>query len=224
MERTPLFRGLLTSLPSNIIETFRGRNLLWHALMAVSTYVLVVSGADWDYFLLTRSEYFHPLVWSAGIGGFFVPVLVPVLMYVIGEWKKNGRLAVAGIAVAQASAIAWLISSTYKAFTGRIQPVFMTSSGVDISTHFNFGFLEHGIFWGWPSSHTAVAFAGAVCLALLYRNIPVRILAIAYALMVGLGASIGFHWLSDFTAGMILGTLTGYTVAHEFKRRFDTLR
>jgi membrane-associated phospholipid phosphatase len=29
---------------------------------------------------------------------------------------------------------------------------------------FQFGFLKGGIFWGWPSGHTTVAFSMALCL------------------------------------------------------------
>ncbi len=124
-----------------------------------------------------------------------------------------------GAAVGQASLVGYLLSDFYKIFTGRTQPEFLTSfSNVDITHAFHFGILQNGVFWGWPSSHAATAFAGAVAFALLVRSKPLRIIALCYAVFVGLGASIGFHWLSDVAAGAIFGSLVGYVVAKDFAR------
>ena len=129
-------------------------------------------------------------------------------------------------ALAEAGVIAWLISSAYKVFTGRIQPEFLTNiSSLDITREFHFGFLQNGIYWGWPSSHAAVAVAMSVALVLLFPNNRIaRYGALLYALFIALGASIGFHWLSDVVAGAIIGTLVGVVVAKSSRERRPDLQ
>src|SRR5437879_2678393 len=133
-----MFRDFLSGVPRAITRSFKGSNLFWHALAVTLTYILVVSGFDWWYFLLTRSQALHPIILVAGLGGFLVPVIVPVGLLIYGTFQKNTHALRAGTVVAQAGIAAWLISSTYKAFTGRIQPeVLLSNSLTDISHNFN---------------------------------------------------------------------------------------
>ncbi len=217
-----MFLTFLSGLPRNFVRVFAPRYLMWHALAIVLTYLCVTSGFDWFYFINTRFEYLFELTLPAAILGFFVPILTPVVLYYWGEWRANKKLMHIATAVAQAEMLGWLISSMYKAFTGRIQPEFLTHLNTqDISRQFNFGFWEHGIFWGWPSSHTTVAFAGAA--ALIYFLYPkhklLAVLAGAYAFYIGLGVSVSIHWFSDFLAGAIFGALIGCVVAGAMRVR-----
>lgn len=209
-----MLRDAVSHLASRLFDCFTVRNLLVQALVIPLTYALVVSGADWAFFEWTRHVDLHWLIYLAGIGGFFVPILLPVALYVWGEICDQVRMRNAGVAVFQASALGWVVSSTYKAFTGRTQPEFLTSFGTtDISGAFHFGFWQNGIFWGWPSSHTAVAVAGMVALAyVLPHSRLTRYGGFAYALMVATGAAIGFHWLSDVLAGALVGGVIGHVV------------
>ena len=51
-------------------------------------------------------------------------------------------------------------------------------------------FLRGGVFWGWPSSHTTIAFAMAVTILMLFpKQKWVGYMAITYALYIGLGVS-----------------------------------
>ena len=162
---------------------------------------------------MTRGPNLYPLVWAAGLGGFFVPVLVPLAMYIVGEIRHDQKMMDTAAAIAQAVIIALFVSFFYKTFTGRIQPEFLgVGAGLDNSRDFQFGILRHGVFWGWPSSHTAVAFAGGTALMRLVRSRAVRMCAVAYMVVVAAGAAIGFHWFSDVVAGAILGTLVGFVV------------
>ena len=210
-----MFRAFAYRFPERFLAVYRGKNVFYHIAAVVLTYALVVSGFDWYFFEVTRSPYFYPLTMAAGVGGFFVPVLVPIGMYVAGEIRKNAPLIASATGGAQAVVIAWVVSSFYKALTGRIEPEFLTqTSFVDGSRDFNFGFLEHGIFWGWPSSHTAVACALAAALFVCYpKNRVIRYLALLLAVAVAVGAAVGFHWFSDVVAGVIIGTLVGVVVA-----------
>lgn len=210
-----MFRAFAHRLPERFLAVYRGNSIFYHIAAVVLTYVLVVSGFDWYFFEVTRSPYFYPLTMAAGIGGFFIPVLVPIGMYVMGEIRKSPSLITNAALCAQAVVIAWTVSSFYKALTGRIEPEFLTqTSFVDGSRNFNFGILEHGMFWGWPSSHTATACALAAALIVCYRgNRVVKTLAFLLAVVVAAGAAVGFHWFSDVLAGVIIGTLVGVVVA-----------
>lgn len=203
----------------NVVTVFSRKSLWWHALAIAITALFVFSGSDWYFFTHTRSEWFHPLIWAAGIGGFFMPVILPLAVYVWGEWKSRLDLMRMGAAVGQAVLISYLVSILYKSLTGRVEPEFLTTySMIDNSRDFNFGFLEYGVFWGWPSSHTAVAFAMSFVFVRLSQNRTARTLALIYAIGIGLGAAIGFHWLSDVIAGAIFGALVGTVVARSVTR------
>ena len=128
-------------------------------------------------------------------------------------------------ATLQAGFFGWFISSCYKVFTGRIHPPLLSSelfgsSADDIIRVFHFGFFRNGIFWGWPSSHTTIAFAIATALFVLFpKNWAVRIFALLFALYIGIGVSMSIHWFSDFLAGAIIGSVIGVVVGKAFLNR-----
>jgi membrane-associated phospholipid phosphatase len=123
-------------------------------------------------------------------------------------------------AVGQAGLLGLAISSLYKFFTGRVPPEVLSQGLTDISRNFQFGFYRGGVFNGWPSSHTAAAFAVAAALIMLYpNNKTIKWLALIYAFYIGLGVSISFHWFSDFVAGAIIGTLIGTVIGKSFRPR-----
>ncbi len=216
-------------LPQNALKIFSGRNLLWHALAILLTVAIVESGGDWRYYLATRDGIFQRLARPAIIIGTFLPVALPLAFLLVGEAAKNGRLKTAGWAVCQAALLGYLLASLYKAFTGRIHPPWhwrgdgLPVAGLVDSSHgFQFGFWRGGIFWGWPSSHTTTAFATMVCLAVLFsRNKAVVGCALLWALYVGLSVSVSIHWLSEFVAGGIFGSLVGVVVGRSFREKTD---
>ena len=215
-----MIRDFLRGLPLEFLAVYRGRSLMWHALAIGLTATLVLSGADWRFFEATRSPVLYWPIMIAGIGGFFVPVVVPVGIYLWGEFARRPLLMAKGAAAGRAVIIAYAVSIIYKAFTGREEPEFLTTfSIIDNSRAFDFGFLDYGVFWGWPSSHAAVAFALSFTLIFLSRSLLVRIPAVAYALFIGFGAAVGFHWLSDVLAGAILGTLVAVVASRNFSIR-----
>ena len=215
-----MLRSFFKKLPQNIAGTFRGNNWVWHLIMIAITFFLVTTGFDWWYYESTRIPLLLKFAIPAGAIGFFTPILSPIIIYYVAEEIKNLKLRLSAIAIAQAGVIAIILSSVYKAFTGRLQPQLVAHPPltVDISEAFHFGFLQHGIFWGWPSSHTTVAFAMAITLALLYRKNKVLVsLVVLYAIYIGLAVSITIHWFSDFVAGAILGTVIAFVVARSYK-------
>lgn len=191
--------------------------ILGHLLAILLTVILVTTRFDWFYFCSTRSS----LLWawmipSAPIGA-LVPLAVPLILIVSGYIASRARISRTGWAIGQAALIGSLLSSTYKAFTGRIHPGHII--GADLSHDFRFGFLRGGVFWGWPSSHTTIAFAMAVTVFTLFpKQRGVGVAALVYAFYIGLGVSMTIHWFSDFVAGAIIGAVIGAVVGRSFSR------
>jgi membrane-associated phospholipid phosphatase len=218
-------KGFFHKLPRNIICIFTFKNLIWHILAIALTYIIVNTGIDWAWFLLVRHDTINTILFPAVIIGAIIPIILPLCLLLIGKIRKNKsiyegrRIMNAAYALGQAAILGSFISSIFKAFTGRIQPD-LSNLVTDISNGFQFGFWEHGIFWGWPSSHTTIAFAMSFALIYLYpRNKIIKYTAFAYALYIGLGISIGIHWLSEFVAGAIIGTVIGIVVGKCFKEK-----
>jgi membrane-associated phospholipid phosphatase len=201
------------SLFCNMGQVFSGRNLLWHLVAIVLTYILVVSGFDWFYFVHTRGPEVITILFPAVILGAYVPIFLPLFLLAGGYWNKSANSIRAGWILIQAQLIAELVSFFYKALTGRVSVRF-AEVGTDTSRMFRFGFLRGGVFWGWPSSHTTLAFATAfTMMALFPRSKTIRILMLAYAFYIGIGVSVTIHWFSEFVAGGIFGTLVAAVVA-----------
>jgi membrane-associated phospholipid phosphatase len=219
--------GLFYRLPRNIIAIFTGRNLLWHASAIALTIVIVTSGGDWAYYRWTRAGAFSVLARPALGLGMLMPVLWPLALLVSGLALKNRRLITTAWALGQAALVAYLITSCYKSVTGRRPPPFHghigtlapSDKGLTDSSHgFQFGFLKGGIFWGWPSGHTTVAFSMALCLITLYpKNKALVFCALVYAFYVGFAVSVTIHWFSEFAAGAVIGSVIGITVGRRFR-------
>jgi membrane-associated phospholipid phosphatase len=206
-----------STLPRNLIECFKGRMLICHLAAIILTFALVVSGLDWQYFLCTRS----PMLWSwlfpaVPIGG-LLPIVLPLTLLVLAGVTLSARTRLSGWAIAQAEVIGGIIAAGYKAVTGRVHPAH--GVGADLTHVFKFGLLRGGVFWGWPSSHTTLAFAMAVAVFRLFpKQKWLGYLAICYAFYIGLGVSMTIHWFSDFVAGVLIGTVVGVVVATSFSQ------
>ncbi len=193
-------------------RSYSRKNIAWQLLAVALTYFLVVSGFDWYWFAQTRGALLQEWLFPAALIGAFLPILIPIFFFL----TKRRVLA---FATGEAALAGLLISSFYKIFTGRIPPPFSSLHplALDISRQFNFGFFHEGAFWGWPSSHTTVAFAVAVTLFILYKNRPlIKYGALVVALYIGIGVSTNIHWFSDFIAGVILGSVIGVAAGKTF--------
>jgi len=189
--------------------------IIWHIIAILLTLVLVTSGFDWHYFLSTRAPTLRSLMFPAVHIGGLLPILLPLTLLAFGRLTRNVSTRLIGWAVAQAEIIGGLVAAAYKAITGRAHPSHF--AGTDLSHTFRFGLLRGRVFWGWPSSHTTIAFAmAATIFTLLPKQRWLGYLALAYALYVGIGVSMTIHWFSDFTAGAIIGTVIGVVVGKSF--------
>jgi membrane-associated phospholipid phosphatase len=209
-------RDFFATLPRNFFKSFTGKRFYLHLLGIALTALIVLRGFDWYWYKTLGAspieDYFFPAVVIGGI----LPIFIPLFLVMVGYILKSVKVRMTGWALAQAALLGLVISSLYKAFTGRVQPIrgdFLT----DISRQFQFGFLEHGVFWGWPSSHTTVAFAMSVTLCIMYRkNRLLCAVALLYATYIGLGISMNIHWFSEFIAGSLIGTAVGLAVGKHF--------
>lgn len=208
-------RKFLSTLPANIIDCFRGRRLLWHAVAIVLTCILVTSDFDWCFFTSTRDPLLRSLAFPAVHIGGLLPIVLPLSLIALGSLATHTRTCSVGWAIAQAELIGALVAAAYKAVTGRAHPTH--SVGADLTGIFRFGILRGGVFWGWPSSHTTIAFAMATTVFILFpKRRWLGYLALTYAFYIGIGVSMTIHWFSDFAAGAILGTLIGMVVGKSF--------
>jgi membrane-associated phospholipid phosphatase len=208
-------KQFLVTVPRNLIGCFTGWRIVWHVIAILLTVILVMSGFDWRWFLATRNPAFRSWMWPAVHIGGLLPLALPLFLLIVVFIIQSSRTILAGWAVGQAALLGSLISSAYKAFTGRVHPAH--SVGADISHVFRFGWMRGGVFWGWPSSHTTIAFAMAVTVfTLCPKQRWLGWMAILYACYVGLGVSMTIHWFSDFAAGAIIGSVIGAVVGKGF--------
>ena len=183
----------------------------------------MISGLDRLYFSSFRDTPIFNFFFPAVVIGAFFPVLLPLIMLAFGTIRKNVGVINAAWALGQAAILGLMISWFYKVFTGRMHPPgFFIDTAIDLSHEFRLGFLRGGVFFGWPSSHTTVAFAMTVAFWTLYPNRPiVKYLMLIYAVYVGIGVSMSVHWFSDVVSGVIFGTIIGIVVGTSFRGRLN---
>jgi membrane-associated phospholipid phosphatase len=192
------------------------------------TYLLVTTNTDWHYLLWIQDLPLRKILFFGVMLGGVIPMFIVPSIFIVSSIFKLLQIRFVTGALFLSSILGWLLSSFYKAWTGRIQPLQKNGVFIDTSHDWNFGFLHHGIFWGWPSSHTTVAFAMSTALIFLYpKNKLVTFLAALYAFYVGFGVTTRIHWFSEFIAGALLGGIIGYAVAitlrRHIKKRDDIL-
>jgi membrane-associated phospholipid phosphatase len=205
----------LSTLPRNLIACFKGRMIVWHMAAILLTLCLVLSGVDWHYFVSTRAPFLRSCMFPAVVVGGLLPIALPLILIALGSLVRSARTRLVGWAVGQAEFIGAVVAAAYKAITGRAHPTHVTDD--DLTHIFKFGILRGGVFWGWPSSHTTIAFAMAATIVTLFPKARwLDYLVVAYALYVGIGVSMTIHWLSDFVAGALLGTVIGVVVGRAF--------
>ncbi|MBN1407703.1 MAG: phosphatase PAP2 family protein [Calditrichaceae bacterium] len=189
------------------------------------SYGLVQSDADWYYYSYMKENQAIPSMgMSAVITGGLVPLTVPLYLYFRGKSKEDNRLTYTALAMGQSVIMSLLVSSTYKAVTGRPGPDVLDGDNTEenYSHNFHFGFMRRGIFEGWPSGHTTNAFAMAGVLTEMYPdNNKIKIFSWIYAFFIGLGVSTNIHWLSDCAAGALIGYSIGKTVGGSFRKLYE---
>ena len=127
-----------STLPRHILECFKGRMFIWHLIAIILTIAVVVSGFDWQYFLCTRSP--SLLFWlfpAVPIGG-FVPVALPLAVFLLSAITRNAQVRMPAWAISQAEIIGGIIAAGYKALTGRAHPAYERRDGPQPSLSIRF--------------------------------------------------------------------------------------
>ena len=155
-------------LAKHVRESYSGWNSLTHIGAVGATYLLSESGVDADVqaWSARRNETLSIAASvPALIGGFFVPVAVPLYM-MRSDATHNG-----GMAAQQAVCVSFTVTTLLKALTGRSAPDAETPRDVDKrSRRFRYGFLRGGIIHGWPSGHTMSNMALAASLSSYFND------------------------------------------------------
>ena len=96
-------KQFLVTLPRNFIGCFKGRNIVWHLIAIVFTFILVKSSFDWRYFLATRNPVLRSWMWPAVVIGMFLPLILPLFLLALGFIARNARTRLAAWAIGQAA-------------------------------------------------------------------------------------------------------------------------
>ncbi|HCC05988.1 TPA: hypothetical protein DEP94_01335 [Candidatus Nomurabacteria bacterium] len=216
---------LFYKLKETITRIFSGKYIFAQFVAIIFTFIIVNSGFDYMYFLAYDKTYIQHIFFSAVVAGGIIPIIFPLWTLLYGHLFKNKKVTILGNMLAQAVALGWIISSFYKSLTGRIPPAHTLNSLIDLSRDFSFGFLDGGVFWGWPSSHTTIAFAMALTIWSVYpRHVLIKYTTLLYAIYIGFGVSLSIHWFSDVIAGAIFGAVIGLSIGKSFSEKIRDSR
>ena len=197
----------------------------------VGTWIMIETGLDWNWNRLAYNNSWMPKTGSsANIIGYVVPGVTPIAFYLTGIAVRDTRMQITGLALTQSLMITLLIQTPLKIATGRTWPGIVdgwdsprsrrSSQPHDYSREFNWFNLDS--IGGWPSGHTANAFAAAATIAQIYHEkTALKIAVYAYASILGLGMSIYDHWASDVLAGALIGAAVGTTVGRSFRNLLE---
>jgi membrane-associated phospholipid phosphatase len=225
----PFFSTLFYKFGINTLHSFTSYYGINYAAAGLGTWLMIESGVDWEWNRLAVHNKAMAYAGSpAGVIGILVPIGLPLGMYFYGKSKRNSEFQITALALGQAAMQGLLVSSAIKAFTGRRSPEIFDRiisgemNAEDFSRDFAWGFMKRGVFYGWPSGHTMVAFAMAAVLAELYPyKTGLKIGAYSYATLIGLGMSVFGHWASDSVAGALIGLSVGKSVGSSYKSMRD---
>jgi membrane-associated phospholipid phosphatase len=207
----------------NTAESFT-KNPSYHLTALGLTPALIYSGVDAKVQTAFNGSKGY---WSLpGVSaGYLAPFVIALPLYGIGEAKKDDVTIGAAYAVAQTTIITLSTVSLLKSFTGRPEPDNSSSTSMQRqSREFNFGFLNRGIYNGWPSGHMATITSIASTLIHYYPEKTwvkyAGYTSMSYMLVMVSAEHQGqFHWFSDGVAGGLMGYAIGKTVGQNMRSK-----
>lgn len=219
---------LFGNFGNNILNSFKGKNIYLPLAAVASTYLLVSQNVDYhvEHFFNTHEEFgkwARPVV----ITGSLLPFIVGGSLFSYAKLENDNEVLGASFAVIQASVIELLYNSTLKAITGRPHPDWKHSTDMkSLSKQFRFGFLRGGVFWGWPSGHTAATMAVVSALTNYYpRSTWLKIVGYSLVAYTIFGVSSfnrgGMHWFSDAIAAALMSYAVGSTVGKYYRSLYS---
>ncbi len=227
-ENNPADLNLFGNFGNNVLDSFRGNNIYFHLTAVAATAIIVDQGIDYDveHYFNQHTEYgpwARPVVFT----GEYLPFIASGSLFAYAKIKNDRAVLGASFAVMQASLIEFFYNSALKAVTGRPNPDWRHVSDMDsLSKTFRFGFLRGGVFWGWPSGHTAATMAVVSALTAYYPD-KTWLKVVGFGLvgytMFGVSANNrgGMHWLSDAVAGALMSYAVGSTVGKYYRNIYS---
>ncbi len=144
--------------------------------------------------------------------GGFTSLAATIPFYIAGEVNDDAKakaVALDGLAASMISA--GIISPALKFIAGRRAP--RDDEGTFSFRPFTYGFQISGGAQSFPSGHAAQAFALGSVIAAHYDETWIKAAAYGIASLAGLSRVYqGVHFMSDFTAGALIGTAVGHAV------------
>ena len=220
--------NLFGNFGNNVLDSFRGNNIYLHLTAVAATAIIVDQGVDYDveHYFNEQTEYgswARPVVFT----GEYLPFIAGGSLFAYAKIRNDREVLGASFAVMQASLIEFLYNSALKAVTGRPNPDWRHVSDMDsLSRTFRLGFLRGGVFWGWPSGHTAATMAVVSALTSYYPG-KTWLKVVGFGLvgytMFGVSANNrgGMHWLSDAVAGALMSYAVGATVGKYYRNVYS---
>lgn len=200
----------------------------------VGTWIIIETGLDWKW----RNVAFDNR-WMENAGniamplGNIVPIVTPLILYFYGKSAENERAVTAAEALTQTFIMTSAVQTPLKMITGRREPGLDDRGSIfdehlherisgedDFSNEWDWFNMDH--VKGWPSGHTANAFAAAATLSEIYHdNNWVKFGAYAYATFIGFGTTTNSHWLSETFSGALIGYAIGKTVGKSYRKLLE---
>jgi hypothetical protein len=207
----------------NIGDSFKDNNAYLHLSAAAVTPALIYSDADANIHDALDSTSDLPL---PGVAiGWIAPLAFIAPLYVYGKSESDDDSLGAAYALTQTTIITLSYISVLKGLTGRPAPRNSDEKSIrEQSRDFNFGILERGINWGWPSGHVGTTTALVTTLTYYY---PEKAWLkwtgnsfIAYMIYTVSTHNEGqMHWFSDAVAGTLVGYAIGSTVGGNYRNQ-----
>jgi len=209
-------RNTLNSFTYNYGMNFVGAGL--------GTWALIETGIDWEWRNIAYND-----TWLSNLGrpglyvGYVLPALTPILTYASGRFANNERLQITGMALTQTLMLCLAIQTPLKMVTGRALPGIVTeldhtrNPGTNNFSN-NFNWINLNPIGGWPSGHTANAFAAAATISKIYYERKwLKVAVFSYAALIGFGTTLDVHWMSEAVAGALIGYAIGSSVGKSYK-------
>lgn len=220
-----IFSGLF----SNYADCFMGYNLIGWAAVPASTAILVNTGVDERINTAVSRSPLWPRshdVFALRVGD-FLPIVPHAVFFTYGYFWGSSELAAAGAAGVQAVGLNGATIVFLKWVSGRPRPQYDSNTGTTPrDKEFNLNVFEQAVDSGryrWPSGHTSAMFAMVSSFYGFYPNKHwIAISGYPLASLMGFAMVNGnYHWLSDVTAGAIIGTIIGWTTGQNFRRMYN---
>jgi membrane-associated phospholipid phosphatase len=220
----PELRLIFHDIGWNILHSFTYNSGLNFIVSGLGTGAFIETEIDWHWRNIAYNNTWLSNLARPGIYiGYIVPTLTPILTYTIGRFTMDEKLQITGMALVQTLMITLAIQTPLKMITGRAMPGIITkfdhtrdSRTDNFSNEFNW--FNNNFIAGWPSGHTANAFAAAATVSEIYNdNLWLKIGVFSYASLIGFGVTLDVHWASEALAGALIGYAVGKTVGKNFR-------